>query len=272
VERQQLISPDGKWWWDGQKWNPIQGVRVDVEIPIHRAVGLKYSRDIEPEEVRARFGSLLTAAGFVLTLPAMGAGTIFSMAIATGQSPLWPTAGEGVAIFLVILGFLGSWPLLGLLLGFGLRDGLRWVALALLLSGVLPALVIGILAVASSGNTFDQIASAELALSWMWALPALGLVALRATHTGRRLPRLRAFGRMFTRAWASELPGAQTQWGEIVPTSRGRYVLRVPGADFYIPPELWRTSGPMKVTYDLQTGRIETIQASGDSSDPRWSR
>ena len=271
--QRQLISADGQWWWDGEKWNPTRGLRLGAEIPIHRAVGLKYSRDLEPEEVRARFGSILTVAGFLLTLPAIGAGTIFTMAIATGQSPMWPTLGEGVVIFLVILGFLGSWPLLGLLVGFGLRDGLRWVLLTLLLSGSVPAIGIGVLGVAASGNTFDEIAAAEIGLAWMWALPALGLVALRATHTGRRLPRLRAFGRMFTRGWAAELPGPQTQWGEIVPAGR-RSVLRVPGADFNVPPELWRASGPVKVTYDLQTGRIETVQAQvpGASSDPFWSR
>jgi hypothetical protein len=275
-----MISPDGQWWWDGQHWNPTRRVRLSPEIPIHRRLRLKYSRDVEPQEIRARFGALLTTAGFVLTLPAMGAGTIFSMAIATRQAPLWPTIGQGIVIFAVVLGFLGSWPLIGLLLGFGLRDGLRWVLLSLLLSGLVPGVSLGALTLATSENRAEDFATLELALAWLWAIPALGLVALRAMHTGRPLPRLAAFAGMFGSGWREKLPGLQTEWGEVAWRSTAGYVIRVPGADFWLPPELMGVSGPVKVMYDLRAGRVETVQvvdaaspqASVDSSAPFWSR
>jgi len=110
----------------------------------------------------------------------------------------------------------------------------------------------------------------EVALSWMWALPALGLVLLRATNTGRRLPRANAFLRMFGSAWRQRLPGLQTQWAELR-TDSVRYPLRVPGADFALPPEamdlVYAAGGRARVTYDLQRGRIETIEVgSGDGA------
>ena len=273
---QALISPDGRWWWDGQRWVPLGGHTGGVTdgaprpsrhlvIPIQRVVPRRYARDVEPPEIRARFGSVLLLMGFVLTLPAAGAGTIFSMAVATGQSPAWPTLGEGVVIYLAVLGFLGSWPLLGFLLGFGIRDGSRWVLLCMALSGAVPALSLGSLMVfADPGANASDFLTMELALAWMWALPTLGLVLVRAAGLGRPLPRLPAFLRMFGSAWRQSLPGVQTQWGEAVSGLGSRYELRVPGADFALPIEaraaVLGAGGRARVTYDLQRGRIETIE------------
>lgn len=271
-----LISPDGKWWWDGREWVPMHrdasaaqdldsGVRVPhTVIPIQRSVRLRYWPEVEPPELRARFGSILLLIGFVLTLPAAGTGTIFSMAVVTGQSPAWPTIGEGVLLFGIVLGFLGSWPLIGFLVAFGIRDGARWVLLCLTCSGAVPALLLGSLLVFGDpqANASDLIAM-EVALSWMWALPVLGLVLLRATHTGRPLPPAKAFIRMFGSGWRRKLPGPQTQWSAMRVDSR-RYPLRVPGADFALPPEavdlVYAAGGRTRVTYDLQSGRIETIE------------
>ena len=267
-----LVSPDGKWWWDGQRWNPTRQTGVSGPIQIQRKVRLRYSRDVEPEEVRARFGSILTAVGFLLTLPAMAVGTIFSMAIAVDGAPLWTSIGEGLAIMAGVLGVLGGAPLAGLCLGFGLRDGLRWVLLCLLLSGLIPAIFIGGLTAIASGNTFNQFAEVMIVLGWMWAIPALGLVLLRASHIGRPLPHLAAFAGMFGNGWRHRLPGEKTEWGEIlVAPTRGGYQLRVPDADFWLPNELAGVTGPVRVTYDLRAGTLETVEVPqpGDSSEPR---
>ncbi len=280
------ISPDGRWWWDGNRWiatqrgspqlspderwawNGASWVPVTpMVIPINRKVRLKYSRDVEPPEIRARFGLILATAGFVLTLPAMGTGTIFSMAIATGQAPAWPTIGEGVVLFAIVMALLGIWPLIGLLLSFGLRDGARWVLLVLTCSGLAPGLFLGVLTLANSSNVGTDVATVELALAWMWALPAAGLFLLRITKTGRPLPPASAFFRMFGSRWREDLPGAQTTWGE-VRTARfsARPILRVPGADFALPLELTgllRVGHRARVTYDLRAGRIETIEIGG---------
>jgi len=243
-------------------------------IPIHRRVRLlKYSGDVEPAEIRARFGSILTVMGLVLTLPAMAAGTIFSMAIATGQSPVWPTIGEGIIIFAVVLGLLGAWPLGGLLFSFGLRDGVRWVLLILTCSGLAPALVLGLLTIISSSNLGTDVATVELAVGWMWSLPLIGLLLLRVTRTGHPLPHASAFIRMFGSAWREKLPGVQTEWGEIRATPfRARPFLRVPGADFSVPPELIdllpRVTGGIRVTYDLRAGRIETVEVGAQELAP----
>jgi hypothetical protein len=270
---QPVISPDGQWWWDGRQWMPL-GLRdaraapfpAPAVIPIHRRVPLKYARDVEPPEIRARFGSILFAMGFFLTLPAMGTGTIFSMAIVTGQDPPWPTAGEGVFLFAVVLGLVGIWPLVGLLYGFGIRDGLRWVLLCLACSGAAPAIVLGgIMVIGARDAPASDLVEMEAALAWMWGLPALGLAWMRATGTGRPLPRLVNFLRMFGRSWREQLPGPQTQEAQIVASAR--YPLSVPGADFALPPEaagaIHAIPGPVRVTYDLQQGRIETIEAGG---------
>jgi hypothetical protein len=201
----------------------------------------------------------------------MAAGTIFSMAIATGQLPAWPTIGEGVVAFAIVLALLGIWPLIGLLLSFGLRDGGRWVLLSATCSGLAPALFLGVLTLASSSNVGKDIATVELALAWMWALPATGLFLLRITRTGRPLPPAAAFVRMFGSRWREDLPGVQTEWGEVRTTRfSSRPILSVPGADFALPIELTDVppgvGGRMRVTYDLRTGRIETIEVGG--SDP----
>jgi len=255
------LSPDERWGWNGQSWVPV----VAMMIPIHRRVRLKYARDVEPPEIRARFGSILATAGFFLTLPAMGAGTIFSMAIATGQAPAWPTIGEGLIIFAIVLGLLGIWPLIGLLLSFGLRDGARWVLLCLTCSGLAPALVLGVLTLANSSNVGTDLATVEAALAWMWALPALGLFLLRVTRTGRPLPPVSAFIRMLGSRWREDLPAMQTEWGEVRTTRfRAQPVLSVPGADFAFPYELSDVlpgvGGRLRVTYELRAGRIETIE------------
>lgn len=280
---QPLISPDGQWWWDGRQWVPMRRrasdpQKLDLEapvphtvIPIQRSVRLRYWPDVEPPELRARFGSILLVMGFVLTLPAAGTGTIFSMAVVTGQSPAWPTLGEGILLFAIVLGFLGSWPLIGFLLAFGIRDGVRWVLLCLVCSGAAPALFLGSLLIVGAPHAMaSDLVGMEVALSWMWALPVLGLVLLRATHTGRRLPPAKAFLRMFGSARRQRLPGLQTQWAEVRSDSV-RYPLRVPGADFALPPEamdlVYAAGGRARVTYDLQRGRIETIEVgSGDGA------
>jgi hypothetical protein len=254
------ISPDGRWWWDGTRWNAIAPHGV---IPIHRRVPLRYAPDVEPPEFRARFGTILLLMGFVLTLPAMGAGTIFTMAIVTGQAPAWPTIAEGVAIFSVVLGFLGAWPLVGFLLAFGVRDGLRWVLLCLTCSGAVPAIFLGgLLVLGSPQLPATNLIDMEVGLAWMWLIPALGLLLMRVTHTGRPLPRAAAFLGMFGSAGRRRLPGVQTQPAQVVRALR--YPLRVPGADFALPPDatdaVYASGGPVRVTYDLQRGRIETIE------------
>jgi len=258
------LSPDERWAWNGLSWVPI----TPIVIPIHRRVRLKFSRDVEPPEIRARFGSILATAGFALTLPAMGAGTIFSLAIATGQAPAWPTIGEGIVAFAIVLALLGIWPLIGLFLSFGLRDGGRWVLLCLTSSGLAPALVLGVLTLASSSNVGTDVATVELALAWMWALPATGLFLLRITRTGRPLPPASAFARMFGSRWKADLPGVQTDWGEVRTTRfSARPILSVPGADFALPLELTEVlpglEGRLRVTYDLRAGTIETVEVGG---------
>ena len=233
-------------------------------IPVQHAVRHRLAPELEPPEYRARFGTVLFLMGFVLTLPAMGAGTLFSMAIATGQAPVWPTIGEGIFAFAIVLGLLGIWPLLGFLLGFGLRDGARWVLFCLASSGVVPGLFLGGLLVFGEPHApATDLITMEEALAWMWAVPLLGLLLLRATHTGRRLPPVRAFARMFGSSWRESLPAVQTQWGEVRP-GLNRYPLHVPGADFVLPAEalgqLYGSAGAVRVTYDLQHGRIETIE------------
>lgn len=250
---QVLTSPYGQ-----QAPNP------HITISIQRRVPLRYSRDVEPPELRARFGSILLLMGFVLTLPAAGTGTIFSMAVATGQSPAWPTIGEGAVAFGIVLGVLGGGPLIGLLLSFGIRDGLRWVLLCLTLSGAVPAIFLGgLMLIGAPGAPASEFLTMELALSWLWALPGLGLVLLRATHTGRPLPPVKVFVRMFGSGWRRSLPGLQTQWAEVLSGSL-RYPLRVPGADFALPPDaadaIYSAGGRALVTYDLQRGWIETIE------------
>ncbi len=237
-------------------------------ISIQRSVSMKYSRDMEPPEIRARFGTVLGLMGFVLTLPAAGAGTLFSMAVATGQAPPWPTIGEGILIFAVVLGFLGSWPLIGFLVAFGIRDGLRWVFLCLVCSGAVPALFLGgLLIVGAPQANASDLVTMEVALSWLWALPAIGLWLLRATHTGRPLPPAKTFLSMFGSGWRRKLPGLQTQWGDVRP-GVVRHPLRVPGADFALPPEsmeaVYAAGGRARVTYDLQQGRIETIEVGSE--------
>ena len=273
---QALISPDGQHWWDGSQWVPIHGGAREPEgstqgaaaphvvISIERRVPLRYSRDVEPPELRARFGSILLLMGFALTLPAAGTGTIFSMAIATGQLPAWPTIGEGALAFGIVLAFLGSWPLIGFLLAFGIRDGLRWVLLCFTCSGAVPGLFLGaILVIGDPHAKASDLVAMELALSWLWAVPLLGLVLLRATHTGRPLPPVRVLAGMFGSDWRRRLPGLQTQWAE-VRSGRLRYPLRVPGGDFALPPDaadaIYAAGGRARVTYDLQRGRIETIE------------
>src|SRR6266851_1313937 len=217
---QSLISPDGRWWWDGHRWVPMHRRAAEPDEPgsdaagphriisIQRSVSMKYSRDMEPPEIRARFGTVLGLMGFVLTLPAAGAGTLFSMAVATGQAPPWPTIGEGILIFAVVLGFLGSWPLIGFLVAFGIRDGLRWVFLCLVCSGAVPALFLGgLLIVGAPQANASDLVTMEVALSWLWALPAIGLWLLRATHTGRPLPPAKTFLSMFRSGWRRKLPG-----------------------------------------------------------------
>lgn len=260
-----LISPDGRWWWDGAAWIPTHGRQL--VIPIHRRIPLQYAREIEPPELRARFGAILLGIGFVLTLPAMGAGTIFTMAIVTGQDPLWPTAAEGVVAFAAVLGFLGSWPLIGFLLAFGLRDGLRWVLFCLTLSGAMPAVLLGgLLAIGSPGLPATDFIDMEVGLSWMWLLPLLGLVLMRATHTGRPLPRAATFAGMFGSAFRARLPGLQTHTASVARAVR--YPLQVPGASFTMPREaadaVYGLGGPIRVTYDLQRGRIETIEVGAE--------
>ena len=237
-------------------------------IPIHRSVPMRYSSGLEPPEIRARFGTILGLIGFVLTLPAAGAGTIFSMAVATGQAPPWPTSGEGILIFAAVLSFLGGAPLVGFLFAFGIRDGLRWVFLCLVGSGAVPALFLGgLLIVGAPHANASDLVTMEVALSWLWALPALGLWLLRATHTGRPLPPAKAFLGMFGSGWRRKLPGLQTQWGDVRP-GVVRHPLRVPGADFALPPEsieaVYAAGGRARVTYDLQQGRIETIEVGSE--------
>jgi hypothetical protein len=273
---QSLISPDGRWWWDGHQWVPMHHRAAEPDepgsdaavphtiIPIQRSVPMKYSREMEPPEIRARFGTILGLMGFVLTLPAAGVGTVFSMAVATGQDPPWPTIGEGILIFAAVLGFFGSWPLIGFLVAFGIRDGLRWVFLCLVCSGAVPALFLGgLLIVGAPQANASDLVTIEVALSWLWALPALGLWLLRATHTGRPLPPAKTFLSMFGSGWKRKLPGLQTQWGDVRP-GVVRHPLRVPGADFALPPEsmeaVYAAGGRARVTYDLQQGRIETIE------------
>ncbi|HEX9560457.1 MAG TPA: hypothetical protein VGA76_04425 [Candidatus Dormibacteraeota bacterium] len=277
---QSLISPDGRWWWDGHRWVPMHRRAAEPDEPgsdaagphriisIQRSVSMKYSRDMEPPEIRARFGTVLGLMGFVLTLPAAGAGTLFSMAVATGQAPPWPTIGEGILIFAVVLGFLGSWPLIGFLVAFGIRDGLRWVFLCLVCSGAVPALFLGgLLIVGAPQANASDLVTMEVALSWLWALPAIGLWLLRATHTGRPLPPAKTFLSMFGSGWRRKLPGLQTQWGDVRP-GVVRHPLRVPGADFALPPEsmeaVYAAGGRARVTYDLQQGRIETIEVGSE--------
>ena len=233
-------------------------------IPIQHAVRHRLAPELEPPEYRARFGTVLFLMGFFLTLPAVGTGTIFSMAVATGQAPAWPTIGEGVFFFAVVLGLLGTWPLLGFVLAFGLRDGAGWVLFCLACSGVVPGLFLGgLLVIGEPRAPATDLITMEEALAWMWAAPLLGLLLLRVTHTGRRLPPVRAFARMLGSSWRESLPGVQTQWGE-VRTGSVRYPLHVPGADFALPAEalgqLYGSAGAIRVTYDLQRGRIETIE------------
>jgi hypothetical protein len=267
--RQPLISADGRWWWDGARWNAIHG-RHDV-IAIHRRVPMQYTKDVEPPELRARFGAILLVIGFALTLPAMGAGTIFTMAIVTGQDPLWPTIAEGVAIFAVVLGLLGVWPLIGLLLGFGIRDGLRWVLLCLTLSGAVPAVFLGgLLVIGSPGLPATSFVDMEVGLAWMWLVPLLGLALMRATHAGKPLPAVATFAGMFGSAFRQRLPGVQTQTATVVRAMR--YPLRVPGANFAMPPDaadaIYGSGGRVRVTYDLRSGRIDTIEVGVSEPGP----
>jgi hypothetical protein len=276
-----LISPDGQWWWDGSDWIPTHRGASEPQdrdgerqvphtvIQIHRSVRLKYRPEVEPKELRARFGSILLLIGFVLTLPAAGTGTLFSMAVATGQSPAWPTIGEGIIVFGIVLGFLGIWPLIGFLLAFGIRDGMRWVLLCLACSGAAPALFLGSLLIFGAPHAMaSDLITMEVALAWMWALPALGLILLRATHTGRPLPPAGAFVRMFGSGWRQSLPGLQTQWAEMR-VDTVRYPMRVPGADFALPPEamnaVYAAGGRVRVAYDLRRGRIETIEVGSEA-------
>lgn len=265
MEHQPLISADGHWWWDGRRWQPI-AVRHAV-IEIHRRVPMEYAKDVEPPELRARIGTILVAMGFVLTLPAMGAGTVFTMAIVTGQDPLWPTVAEGLGIFAVVLGLLGIWPLIGLLLAFGIRDGLRWVLVCLSLSGAMPALVLGgLLAIGSPGLPASDFVDMEVGLAWMWLVPVLGLWLMRATHTGKPLPRASNFAGMFGSGFRQRLPGVQTRTAMVVHALR--YPLRLPDASFAMPPDaadaIYGSGGPVRVTYDLQRGRIETIEVGAE--------
>jgi hypothetical protein len=269
---QTLISSDGQWWWDGQQWLPMrrgmveapdvesQGAGLHLVIPIHHPVARRYSP--EPAELRARYGSVLLIIGFVLSLPAMFVGTLFSMAVATGQAPAWPTIGEGVFFFLIVLGVLGGAPLFGMVLWFGVRDGARWVLLCLACSGVMPGLVLGgIFGFAAPQAPATDLITTEVAVAWMWALPAGALALTRVTRFGGPLPPAGAYLRMFGSGWRKKLPGLQTQWGEVAADG---YRLRVPGAVFSMPVAarhaVLAAGGRARVTYDLQRGRIETIE------------
>ena len=268
MERQPLISPDGHWWWDGRLWQPIGG-RHTV-IPIQRRVPLRYARDVEPPEIRARFGAAMLAIGFALTLPGAFVGTIFSMAIATGQASLWPTLGEGAFFYLLVLGFFGVWPMIGFIAGFGLRDASRWILLTLSLSGAAPGLFLGgLMVMGEPGAPGSDLVQVETAVGWMWAIPALGLLLLRGVGVGRRLPPLRAFLRMFGSHWREALPGVRTEPGELIGNIASRYRLRVPGADFALPVEaeaaILAAGGRARVTYDLRRGRIETIDVGAEN-------
>lgn len=231
-------------------------------IPVQHEVPHRLSP--QPPEIKARFGLGLLLIGFVLTLPGMFAGTLFSMAVATGQAPFWPTVGEGIVVFGIVLAFFGTFPLLGFLFFFGPLEGARWVLLCLVCSGTMPALFLGGLLVFGAPDmpAIDLVVM-EVALAWMWALPLLGLALMRATHTGRPLPSRGAFLHMFGSRWRERLPGVQTQPAEVLLDLR-RFPLRVPGAEFAIPAEaygaLFAQPGRVRVTYDLRRGRIETIE------------
>lgn len=242
-------------------------------ISIRRVVPYRYARDVEPPEIRARFGSAMFLLGFGLTLPAAFVGTIFAMAVATGQSPPWPTIGEGAFFYLLVLGFFGIWPAIGYVLGFGILDGARWVLLCLTCSGAVPGIFLGgLMGIGARGAPASDFLTMEVALSWLWGLPAIGLVLLRATRTGRPLPPVKAFVRMFGSGWRRSLPGPQTQWAE-VRAGTIRYPLRVPGAEFALPPEaagaIYSAGGRARVTYDLKRGWIESIEVGpADAPSP----
>jgi hypothetical protein len=73
---------------------------------------------------------------------------------------------------------------------------------------------------------------------------------------------------MFGSGWRQSLPGLQTQWAEMR-VDTVRYPMRVPGADFALPPEamnaVYAAGGRVRVAYDLRRGRIETIEVGSEA-------
>jgi hypothetical protein len=120
---------------DGQALTRKFARRADnrsATFPLNRPILLQYLGGFEPPAIRARGGLLVTAIAVILLLPAEGGAVVVSMAVVSGQVPVWPAVGQGLIVLAIVGGIFAGAPLLGISGIYRWPDAGRWILLAFL--------------------------------------------------------------------------------------------------------------------------------------------